>query len=289
MLSTTKMAAASSFTNLQRSYSALPSVLILGFGEHTHSFLTINAHLLPKISDECVFWMPKTWKIYLPKAQNTRVFPRMRPNSQQNGSHKISRIWGKINHTKSRVDHKIKASAPPHQGEPPGHPGTCKTTITTSPSPMEWRLPVETLRNLFCAFGTPLVDMFATAENKVYVSPYPDDRAWAVDALSISWDSLRMIYAFPPAPIVPKTLDRIRSSRGTTVILIASQHPSRPWHPLLLPKLSLRPRITLPEVELYQYVPNLRRPQFHRDPRLLDLAACLLSRNSSDSINSQNL
>ena len=78
MLSTTKMAAASSFTNLQSSYSALPSVLILGFGEHTHSFLTINAHLLPKISDECVFWMPKTWKIYLPEAQNTRAFPRMR-------------------------------------------------------------------------------------------------------------------------------------------------------------------------------------------------------------------
>ena len=81
MLSTTKMAAASSFTNLQRSYSALPSVLILGFGEHTHSFLTINAHLLPKISDECVFWMPKTWKIYLPKAQNTRAFPRMRSSA----------------------------------------------------------------------------------------------------------------------------------------------------------------------------------------------------------------
>ena len=36
-----------------------------------------------------------------------------------------------------------------------------------------------------------------------------DDRARVVDALSISWDDLGLIYAFPPAPIVPKTLDWI--------------------------------------------------------------------------------
>ena len=61
--------------------------------------------------------------------------------------------------------------------------------------------------NLFCVFGTPLIDMFATAENRVTpvnVSPYPDDRAWAVDTLSLSWDDLGLVYAFPPAPIVPK-------------------------------------------------------------------------------------
>ena len=152
----------------------------------------------------------------------------------------------------------------------------------SQPSPTEWRLPTETLNNLFCAFGTPLIDMFATAENRVtpvYVSPYPDDRAWAVDALSLSWDNLGLVYAFPPAPIVPKTLQRIQKSRGTTVIMIASQHLSRPWHPLLL-QLSTRPRIPLQDVNLFQYVRNLRRPQYHRDPRLLDLAAWNLSGTS---------
>ena len=57
------------------------------------------------------------------------------------------------------------------------------------------------------------VFFFAIAENKVtpiYVSPYPDDLAWAVDALSISWDDLGLNYAFPPAPIVPKSLEWIR-------------------------------------------------------------------------------
>ena len=106
-----------------------------------------------------------------------------------------------------------------------------------SPSPTEWRLPQETLLNLFSVLGTPLVDMFATAENRatpIYVSPYPDDRAWAVDALSISWDGLGLVYAFPPAPIVPQTIQKIKDSHGTMVILIASQNPSRPWHQLLL-------------------------------------------------------
>ena len=152
----------------------------------------------------------------------------------------------------------------------------------SQPSPTEWRLPTEALNKLFCTFGTPLIDMFATAENKVtpvFVSPYPDDRAWAVDALSLSWDDLGLVYAFPPAPIVPKTLQKIQKSRGTTVIMIASQHPSRSWHPLLL-QLSTRPRIPLIDVQLFQYVPNLRRPQHHRDPRLLDLAAWNLSGTS---------
>ena len=57
-----------------------------------------------------------------------------------------------------------------------------------SPSPTEWRIPQETLSNLFSVLGTPLVDMFAMAENKVtlvFVSPYPGNRAWDLDALSI--------------------------------------------------------------------------------------------------------
>ena len=96
MLPTTKMAATSSFTNLQRSYSALPSVLILGVGEHT---------LIPH--NECTFvaknfWQvcpldAKTWKFFLPKTQNSRVFPRMYSliishSSQAFGM--VSSLWG---------------------------------------------------------------------------------------------------------------------------------------------------------------------------------------------------
>ena len=137
------------------------------------------------------------------------------------------------------------------------------TTTTTNPSsrsqecdsrcpvsnqqPQPYRM-ADSSRNLkqsVLCLRDPLVDMFTMAENKVtpvFVSPYPNDRAWEVDALSISWDALGLVYIFPPAPIVPKTLQKIKDSQGTTVILIASQHPSRLWHPLLL-QLSLRPPI----------------------------------------------
>ena len=115
-------------------------------------------------------------------------------------------------------------------------PGTRNVTADAlsrlnSPNPTEWRLSRETLLNLFSVLRTPLLNMFATMENgviQIYISPYPDDRAWAVDALSISWDGLGLVYAFPPAPIVPKTLQKIKDSQDTTVLLIASQHPSRP-------------------------------------------------------------
>ena len=120
-------------------------------------------------------------------------------------------------------------------------------------------------------FRDLLVDMFATTENKVtpvYVSLYLDDRTWAVDALSISWDGWGLVYDFPSAPIVPKTPQKLKFSQGTTVILIASQHPSRPCHLLLL-QLSLHPHVPLTNIALFQYIPNIRRPQFHRVPRLL--------------------
>ena len=73
-------------------------------------------------------------------------------------------------------------------------PMLCPESV--NPAPPNGCLPTETLNNLFCAFGTPLIDMFATAENRVtpvYVSPYPDDRAWAVDALTLSWDDLGLV------------------------------------------------------------------------------------------------
>ena len=54
------------------------------------------------------------------------------------------------------------------------------------------------------------------------------------------------------SPEIPK-------SQGTTVIMTASQHPSRPWHLLLL-QLCIRPWILLPDVNLFQYVPNFRFP-----------------------------
>ena len=47
---------------------------------------------------------------------------------------------------------------------------------------------------------TPQVDLFATRLNHklpLYVSPVPDQNAWNINALNISWSSL-VAYAYPP-------------------------------------------------------------------------------------------
>ena len=58
------------------------------------------------------------------------------------------------------------------------------------------------LKQSILCLRDPQVDMFATASNKVapiFVSPFPGEAAWAVDALSISSDNLGLVYMFPPA------------------------------------------------------------------------------------------
>jgi hypothetical protein len=49
------------------------------------------------------------------------------------------------------------------------------------------------------------VDLFAMSLNAkldAYVSPGPDDSAWAADAFSIPWEGL-VAYAFPPSILIP--------------------------------------------------------------------------------------
>ena len=250
---------------------------------HLSPSTVMPAHKISSIISRMSHFAPFIHSVYIQYIQSVRVYcdnsTAVAYIRKQGGTHSQS-LFYKTLELFDLLDQFVITLVPTHL---PGARNVTADALSriSQPSPTEWRLPTETLHNLFCVLGTPLVDMFATAENRmtpVYVSPYPDDRAWAVDALSLSWDDLGLVYAFPPAPIVPKTLQKIQKSRGTTVIMIASQHPSRPWHPLLL-QLSIRPRI-LPDVNLFQYVPNFRSPQYHRDPRLLDLATWKLSGTS---------
>ena len=48
--------------------------------------------------------------------------------------------------------------------------------------------------------GSPLIDLFATSLNyklETFVSPISDQKAWAVDAVTISWKGM-FNYIFPP-------------------------------------------------------------------------------------------
>ena len=80
------------------------------------------------------------------------------------------------------------------------------------------------------------VDLFATrytARLTRFVSPIPDPRALAVDAMSIEWNDMS-IYAYPPTALIPRILSKVLSERIDMVTLIAPLYRKAPWLSLLL-------------------------------------------------------
>jgi hypothetical protein len=83
--------------------------------------------------------------------------------------------------------------------------------------------------------GSPLIDLFATSLNyklETFISPIPDQKAWAVDAMTISWKGM-FTYIFPPFRLLHRILHMIRED-GCKTILIASAWPRQSWFPDLL-------------------------------------------------------
>ena len=78
--------------------------------------------------------------------------------------------------------------------------------------------------------GVPSYMLFATRfNNKLpqFVSLVPDPQAWAVDALSLSWEDLDP-YAFPPATILGKVVENLQDYPCNRIILIAPGWPTCP-------------------------------------------------------------
>ena len=101
----------------------------------------------------------------------------------------------------------------------------------------EWQINSRLLHPVFRQWGVPRIDLFATFSNNKcdqFVSPYPDDRALMVDALSIPWSNRGMLYAFPPFKLLPAVLSKFRQSSNCQLILIAPRQMSASWMPDLL-------------------------------------------------------
>ena len=95
----------------------------------------------------------------------------------------------------------------------------------------EWSLHQEVFDLLVQTWHRPQVDMFATKYNcklAHYVSPVPDPSAWAVDALTVSWENLDM-YVFPPVSLLGKVVSKLLDHLYKRVILIAPGWPNMPW------------------------------------------------------------
>ena len=146
----------------------------------------------------------------------------------------------------------------------------------------EWSLHPEVFQAICDRWHKPQVDLFATRfNNKLpqFVSPVPDPQAWAVDALSLYWEDLDP-YAFPPAAILGKVVEKLQDYPCNRIILIAPGWPNMPWFWDLVAMSSQIP-LCLPSI------PNLvsqpLNQVLHRNLANLNLHSWLLEPQQSRS------
>ena len=99
----------------------------------------------------------------------------------------------------------------------------------------EWKLDSRVLQSTLTQLKfTPSVDLLASrlnAQYERYVSFRPDPEAFAVDAFSLSWQSLDF-YAFPPFSVITRVLQKVRWDRAEGIIVVPLW-PTQVWWPVL--------------------------------------------------------
>ena len=146
----------------------------------------------------------------------------------------------------------------------------------------EWSLLPEVFQAICSRWHQPQIDLFATMLNNklpLFVSLVPDPLATAVDALSLPWEDLDA-YAFSPAAILGKVVEKLQDSPCKRIILIALGWPNMFWFWDLVAMSSQIP-LSLP------FLPNLLTQPFnqilHRNLTNLNLHAWLLEPQHSKS------
>ncbi|XP_045212562.2 uncharacterized protein LOC123563664 [Mercenaria mercenaria] len=138
----------------------------------------------------------------------------------------------------------------------------------------EWSLDQTVVSKIFTLWGHPLIDLFATFENKktpVFCSWIPHQQSFSGDALSIAWQNI-FAYAFPPVHLVPRVLQHMKQYR-CKLILIAPFWPRQHWFPQLLQMLIAFP-VQLQKTNLLS---QSKGQIVHPEPKKLKLTAWLLS------------
>ena len=139
----------------------------------------------------------------------------------------------------------------------------------------EWSLLSEVFQTICSRWHQPQIDLFAMRFNNklpLFVSPVPDPLAAAVDLLSLPWEDLDT-YAFPPAAILGKVVEKLQNSPCKILILIALGWPNMPWFWDLVEMSSQIP-LTLPHLPNLLTQPSNQIP--HSNLSNLNLHAWLL-------------
>lgn len=119
------------------------------------------------------------------------------------------------------------------------------------PPETEWSLNIDAFKVIERNFGTPEIDLFASANNhkcKKYVSWYRDSGAYGIDAFTLDWSTF-YFYAFPPFALISRVLQKILNEKADGIIVVPLWK-SQAWYPLFLKlikhsQIILKPRSNL--------------------------------------------
>ncbi|XP_055999480.1 uncharacterized protein LOC130047863 [Ostrea edulis] len=164
----------------------------------------------------------------------------------------------------------------------PGNLNLVADALSRSLHPVntEWELHPAVFQEICLKWDRPHIDLFATHLNcklPTFVSPIPDNKALAVDAMSFDWKGM-FSYMFPRFRLLPKILHKIRVEICKT-ILIAPAWPKQSWFPDLLQLCCARP-ILLPLRK--DLLSQFKGRKVHQNLSNFHLHAWLLSGNLSD-------
>ena len=115
----------------------------------------------------------------------------------------------------------------------------------------DWHLRSDLFLRLVALWGRPAIDLFATESSKQVdrFFAWGDARgAEAFDALAQLWD-FPLAYAFPPPPLLPRTIAKIANSPGEFV-LVTPFWKAQKWFPLLL-------SLNIQELRRFPLLPDL--------------------------------
>ena len=149
----------------------------------------------------------------------------------------------------------------------------------TRPDPTEWQLSLLIAQHLFQRWGRPKVNLFASHQNHQLPCWFSQTRhplAAASNALSQSWTGLSL-YAFPPIPLLEKTLIKIREDQVEEVTVIAPSWLRRSWYHILLQMTCEIPLLLTCRRSLFSQCLPDKGVLYHTDLETLQLMAWKLS------------
>ena len=146
---------------------------------------------------------------------------------------------------------------------------------------LEWKLNRNLFNKICKFFGTPEVDLFASRLNnqiKNYIAWKPDPFALAVDAFTMDWSKLGIIYAFPPFVMISKMLKKITLDKVEKAIIVVPFWTTQPWFSRLSKMLTTCPFLLPRKGDTLQH-PVVNRK--HDLEAKLQLMVCTVSGNIS--------